>query len=300
MVNEKQSKKVNEYGFSKTAKFIISDSSLEDSNIVVFGVPLGKNSVKSLESLRYIDQFVEPMDLDANVNLLENVRTHDIGNVKLSSFDDITKMTRKVLGMNKIPLILGGNHLLTLYSLKAFDNFKLIVFDAHGDFKNSYDDEKIRDMNTVKGIDYNPEINDATWLRHASGFIKPENIMLIGIRSCDEFEFNDIKSSGIKYFTSRQIIENRSEVFKEIKEFTENSNLYISLDADVFDPSICPSVDMPEPDGIFFNDFKKVIKSINGKIVGIDVCCLNSKEDNEISEFLIVRSVFEMLGLVKI
>src|SRR3989338_5860922 len=186
-------------------QFISSNFSLEESNVVAFGVPLGKNSRKALDSLRRISQSVEPMDLDSDTNLLENVRVHDIGDIQLASFDKITEQTKKILNMNKVPLILGGNHLLSLYSLKAFDDVKLMVFDAHGDFKNSYEDEKIRDMDAVDGIEFNPKVNDATWLRRTAEFIKPENIMLLGLRSCDEFEFSDLKKSGIKFFTSRAI-----------------------------------------------------------------------------------------------
>ena len=276
-------------------QFISSNFTLEESNVVVFGVPLGKNARKALDELRRISQFVEPMDLDSDTNLLENIRVYDIGDVELDSFDRITEQTKKILQMNKTPLILGGNHLLSLFSLKAFNNVKLIVFDAHGDFKNSYEDEKIRDMDTVEGIDYNPKVNDATWLRRAAEFTKPENILLLGVRSCEEFEFNDLNESGIKFFTSRQMIENKDAIAEAVKKFTENSNVYISLDVDVFDPGICPSVDMPEPDGIFFNDFRNAIKSVNGKVVGMDVCCLNPQGNSEISEFLIVKSVFEMI-----
>ncbi len=280
-------------------QFINSNFTLEESNVVAFGVPLGKNSRKSLDELRRISQFVEPMDLDSGTNLLENAKVHDVGDVELTSFDKITAQVKKIRDMNKVPLILGGNHLLSLYSLKAYENIKLIVFDAHGDFKNSYEDEKIRDMDTIEGIEFNPKINDATWLRRVSEFIKPENIMVIGVRSCDEFEFNDLKQSGIKFYTSRQVIENKNEIADTIRKFTANSDVYISLDVDVFDPSICPDVDMPEPDGIFFNDFKNSIKLNQGKVVGIDVCCLNPIGNSEISEFLVIRCVFEMIGLLK-
>ena len=119
-------------------QFISSNFSLEESNVAAFGVPLGKNARKALDSLRRISQFVEPMDLGSGTNLLRNVRVHDIGDIDLTSFDKITEQTKKILDTNKIPLVLGGNHLLSLYSLEAFDNVKLIVFDAHGDFKNSY------------------------------------------------------------------------------------------------------------------------------------------------------------------
>lgn len=277
-------------------KFLNSNFTLEESNVVVFGVPLGKNSPKTLESLRYTSQFVEPMDLDSGLNLLEGVKTLDIGDINLGSFDEITSQTKKILDMNKIPLILGGNHLLSFYSLKAFENMKLVVFDAHADFKESYEDEKIREMDAVDGIDYNPKINDATWLKHISEVINPKNILLLGVRSCDEFEFNDLKNN-INYFTSRKIKENPDEVMRTVESFTQDSNVYVSLDIDVFDPSIAPAVDMAEPDGLFFRDFQKLVQSIKGKLVGADICCLNPIANNQISEFLVVRSIFEILAL---
>ena len=281
-------------------KFLGTDFTLEESNVVVFGIPLGKNSVNSLESIRRASNFVEPMDLDSEINLLEKIKTFDTGNIKLNSLDEITEQIKKILGMKKIPLMLGGNHLSSYYSARAFRNVKLIVFDAHGDFKKSYDDEKIRGMNYAEGIEYNPKLCDATWLNRISEIIPPENIMLLGVRSCDEFEFNDLKKSGIQYFTSRQMIDDPEYVMETLESFTRNSDVYVSLDFDVFDPSVAPAVDMPEPDGISFRDFQDSIKSIRGKIVGMDLCCLNSMEGNEISEFLAVRSLFEMLNIIKV
>ncbi len=280
-------------------KFASSQIDIEESNVVAFGVPIGKNSIKSLEALRYASQFVEPMDLDAGVNLLENVRISDLGNLEMDSLEEITRKTEHILAMDKFPLILGGNHLLSYYSLKAFNNIKLIVFDAHGDFKNSYEDEKIRDMDAVDNIDYNSKINDATWLRRVSEYINPENIALVGVRSCDEFEFKDLKKSGIKFFTSNDMKTNIDQASKFIEQFTKGSRVYISMDVDVFDPSICPSVDMPEPDGIFFNEFKKAVNSIKGDIVGLDACCLKSSSNSEISEFLVTRSIFQVLGSIR-
>jgi len=281
-------------------KFLKTDFSLEESNVVVFGVPLGKNSLKALDSLRCVSQFVEPINLDSGINLLENIRTVDIGDIKLDSLEEVTKQTKEILEMNKTPLIIGGNHLLSLYSLKAFEkDVKLIVFDAHADFKDSYDDEKIREMNFVENINYNPEANDATWLRRLSETINPRNILLLGIRSCDEFEFNDLKKSGINFFTSRKIKDNLDGAIKFIETFTKDSKVYISIDVDFFDPSIAPAVKMPEPDGLFFNDFQKLVDSTKGKLAGTDVCCLNPISNNEITEFLVVRSLFEVLSLIK-
>ena len=153
-------------------------------------------------------------------------------------------------------------------------------------------------MNESDGIDYNKQINDATWLRRISEIIPPQNILLLGVRSCDEFEFNDLKKSGINFFTNRSVNDHQDEVTEFVRQFTNESKVYVSVDIDVFDPSIAPAVDMPEPDGIFFNDFQKLVSAIKGRLVGLDMCCLNPIPNNEVTEFLAVRSLFEILGLI--
>ena len=114
-------------------KFSTDIFSEEEADVLVFGVPLGKDSDKALENLREVSWFVEPMDLDKKKNLLENVKTADIGDV--NSLHEVTEQTKNIISRGKVPLILGGNHLLSFYSVQAFDDVKLIVFDAHADFK---------------------------------------------------------------------------------------------------------------------------------------------------------------------
>jgi len=88
-------------------------------------------------------------------------------------------------------------------------------------------------------------------------------------------------------------------VQKKIQEFSEDSRIYITLDVDVFDPSIAPAVHQPEPDGIYFLEFKSLLRAISGSIVGFDVCCLKPIKGNQITEFLVTRVLFEILSLVK-
>jgi hypothetical protein len=71
-----------------------------------------------------------------------------------------------------------------------------------------------------------------------------------------------------------------------------------SLDIDVFDPSFAPNVHYPEPSGISFEDFRKVVDKIKGEIVGIDLCCLKFSEESYQTEFLAVKSLFKILSKV--
>jgi len=283
------------------SKFICNLYTPGEANVIVFGVPLGKDSKKALRSLREASDFVEIFDPDKRKNLLDDIRIHDIGNIKLKKLKEITKMVEEIISLRKIPLILGGGHLLTLFSLKAFDNIKLIVFDAHADLKEEYEDKRIRELNLANGIKFHRKINDATWLRRACEFINPENILLLGLRSCDEDEFEFIKNNKILYFTSNQIKDNIEKVKEILSRFTRDSKVYLSIDVDVFDPSIAPAVHHPEPNGIYLREFSELIDSIKGEVGGMDFVCLkHEKNRDQRTQFLIVRACLEVLGTVSL
>jgi len=279
-------------------KFICNLFTPEEAYVIAFGAPIGKNSKRSLISLREVSDLVEPFDLDKRRNLLQNVKIADIGDLKLKNLDEITEKTREITEKKKVPLILGGGHLLSFFALKSFEDAKLIVFDAHCDLKDKYEDVMIKNLDFVKGIKFNPRINDATWLRRTCEFFESRNVLLIGIRSCDEDEFNFMGKNGVSYLTSNQIKDNPQETEKKLKEFTKNSKLYVSLDIDVFDPSVAPAVHYPEPNGISFREFSWLINSIDGKIVGLDLTCLKAIKNNRLTEFFVIKSLFEILNLM--
>jgi agmatinase len=190
--------------------------------------------------------------------------------------------------------MLSYSHLPSYYAFQAFgENVKLVVFDAHADLKESYMDKKIAGY----GIK-NKKLNDATWLRNLCMIKNPKKIAILGLRSCDEEELNFIKNNGIFYYTSENIKKNLFQAKNVLREFTRNSHVYVSLDIDVFDPSVAPGVDHPEPNGLFFDHFSELVRFIGGEIIGMDVCCVKPMKGNDQTEFLAVRSVFEILSKI--
>jgi agmatinase len=275
-------------------KFAISHFNEEEANVIFFGIDYTKDSKEILEKIRDSSYFVEPFDFHGN-NLLEKVRLFDIGDFKIKSFEEISQKFIKIRKENKIPFMISRGHLPTFYATKNLKKEKLIVFDAHADCKNEYIDEII-----AFDVDKNKDekrFNGSTWLRR---LLENSNIevLLIGLRSFDEEEINFLKNRGAKFFISLDIIRNKVGVIEEIVRFTKDSEVYISLDLDVFDPSILPATDYPEPGGLSYFDFVDIIESIKGKLIGADVCCLKPIEDNLISEFLAVKSIFHILSKV--
>lgn len=285
---------------------LITDSyPYEDSRIIVFGVPLGKDAKKILNSLRESSWFIEFFDVDKKKNLIENAKFCDIGDIVLTSVDDILLQTKSVLDDGKIPLILGKSHLLTYYALKAFDDdVKLVSFDAHADIKDRYMDEKIGESIEPFNLDDESRFNCTTWLRRFCENGKEKDVALVGLRSCDADDYEFIERNNILHFTPSQIRKDfysMQRAKEKLREFVKDSKVYISIDIDVFDPSIAPAVDHPEPNGLHLPEFLELIKEVcKGRIVGLDLVEIALTEDKimEITEFLAVKSIMEILSLI--
>ncbi len=285
-------------------KFFTDIFSETESNVITFGVPIGRKSRQSLSSIRNVSWFIEPFDIDKKKNLMENVKIFDKGDIEIKNYGEMEKVSeavRDIAGKNKIPFAIGGGHLLSYYTAKEMPkDAKIIVFDCHADMKDDYMDEKMVDLDFISdGAELSPKMNDSVWCRRLSEKINPENIFLIGLRTFDEDDLKYMEEKKIHFVTASDLKKNINEVRTALWKFTENSNVHISLDMDVFDPSIAPAVDHPEPGGLTFREFQNLLQDVNGKIVGIDLCCLKPIPENEVTEFLAVRSVLEIMGLVK-
>ena len=280
-------------------KFLNSPYSLKEANVVFFGVPIGKRFSDVSKALRQTPVYMEDFDIESKKELLEGVRVVDEGDLKPKKAEDITEYTRSIVESNKVPVAIAGDH-PSLFTIPAFGkDIKVISFDAHCDLKDEYEDDNIVDLSTLWNGKFDARVNGATWLRRLSETMDPKNILLIGIRSCDAEELKFMEESGITYITAKDINENKEATRQKIQEFTQNSKVYITLDVDVFDPSIAPAVHQPEPDGIHFSEFKSLLHAVSGSIVGLDISCLKPIKGNQITEFLTTRALFEILSLVK-
>jgi arginase family enzyme len=287
-------------------KFIHNASSEKEANVIAFGVPLGKNSKKMLSSLRETNWFVESFNLEKRENPLEKVKVYDTGDIKIkNNLDNIFQQTFNISKKGKIPLALGKSHLLTLYTLGGVkERTRIVIFDAHADLANEYFDEKIAESVEGSGMEGNEKaiarFNCYTWLRRYCELVGAKNVCLLGLRACSEEELKFIEENKILCFTSAQIKKDLKKVKEELAKFVGDSDVYVSLDIDFFDPSIAPAVDHPEPNGLFFSDFLEILEVLKGKIIGFDVVEINPIEGNKVTEFLAIKTIFEILGNVKL
>lgn len=178
----------------------------------------------------------------------------DLGNV---SRENIPFVYERIFHDGKIPITLGGDHSLTAQIIKALGTkhgpISLVYFDAHPDFVSS------RDFYGSVVYDCLPYIN-------------PKSSVMIGIRSSELEEVQNIKKYGIRVFSPADIqYYGFKHTINEILSIV-GKNIYISFDMDCIDPAFAPGVSVPVPMGLNPVTASILLKNISHDgIVGMDI-----------------------------
>jgi agmatinase len=256
------------------SSFIGFEDDFEESVAVLFGVPFdGTTSFKPgarfapnamREDSWAIESYSPYQDKD-----LEDLKLFDYGNLELPFGDKknalrmIQEFTQEIIDAGKIPVMIGGEHLVSLAPVKAlskkYDDLNIIHFDAHTDLREEYLGEAL---------------SHATVLRRIYDQVGDGKINQFCIRSGlkEEFEWAK-KHSHLEKFTYNTL----ESCVRRLKD----KPVYITIDLDVLDPSVFPGTGTPEPGGINFHQMLEII-SIMSKlenVVGMDVVELSPRYD---------------------
>jgi agmatinase len=196
------------------------------------------------------------------------------------ALDQIKHKTEEIINQQQVPLMIGGEHLVTLGSVEAivkhYPQVRIIHFDAHADLRNDYLDEPL---------------SHACVLRRCHELIGDHRIFQFGIRSMskDEHEFAQSHVT-----TQRYQVTNLPAVVEQLKGYP----VYVTIDLDVLDPSVFPGTGTPEPGGISFNQLLEAIHSLNSlNIVGADINELSPHYDQSGVSTIIACKVLRELAL---
>ncbi|MFV0290036.1 MAG: agmatinase [Mangrovibacterium sp.] len=183
----------------------------------------------------------------------------------------------------KFPVLIGGEHSVSIGAFRAIakhhDDVTILQFDAHADLRESYE-----------GSTHN----------HACAMYQAKQvapIVQVGIRSMCEEE--SVHAEVNRMFYRYQIRQNSNWQDDVLKQLTKK--VYITIDLDVFDPSIMPSTGTPEPDGLLYYDVLSLIRKIADKfeVVGLDVVELCPNPMSKGSDFLAAKLIYQILTSVK-
>jgi agmatinase len=186
---------------------------------------------------------------------------YDGGDLELSfgspenALKQIGEFVHEIYRDGKRPLMIGGEHLVTLpavkAALKAFPDLHILHFDAHTDLREDY---------------LGQTLSHATVMRRIWDMVGDGRIFQFGIRSGDKAEFLWSES---RVFMNRYNLDGLPAVLEKL----QGKPVYFTLDLDILDPSVFPGTGTPEPGGISFHDLHEAILAIGSQlnIVGADI-----------------------------
>ena len=227
--------------------FIGCDSSYEASRIVLFGAPFDSTTSFrpgarfGCSAMRHESFGLETYSPYQNKDLTDYA-IFDSGDLELCfgsaemALADIEKRAAKILSDGKLPLLMGGEHLVTLGAVRAvakhFPNLHIIHFDAHADLRNDY---------------LGAELSHACVIRRCHDLLGDGRIHQFCIRSGDREEFQFAKEhTDFHPFGFGGLEELVNQLVKD------QVPVYLTIDLDCLDPSLFPGTGTPEAGGVTF------------------------------------------------
>ena len=194
----------------------------------------------------------------------------------------VKSIGEKILDGGFFPLMLGGEHLLSLGMIQAvasrMENLSILQLDAHTDLRETY-----------QGTAH----SNACVMRLASrhGALVP-----VGIRSLTTEERRWTEEHSLRVFYATDI-NNQSNWQKKVVEQLHR-HVYITIDLDVFDPAVMPAVGTPEPGGLHWYEVLKLLRSVcqGRKVVGADIMELCPQPGNIAPDFFAAKLVYKLLA----
>jgi agmatinase len=195
---------------------------------------------------------------------------------------EVYKTVKKYLNDAKFVTLFGGEHSISIGSIRAFreefDNLTVLQIDAHADLRPEYEGSRY---------------NHACAMSEAS---KTTNLIQVGIRSMDSSEVASMNMK--KVYFMHKIYQDEKWMKSVVSQCTPK--VYVTVDLDAFDIGLMPSTGTPEPGGFNYYTILKLIKKISKKyeVVGFDIVELAPNPNNQAPDFLAAKLYYQMLSLI--
>ena len=245
--------------------FHYCDGSYNDSEVVIFGAPYdGTTSNRpgtrfAPAAIRMESPGIESYSPYLDMDLCDGVY-FDAGDISVATgdselvLDEIESFVSGVVRDDKIPFMLGGEHLVTLGAVRAvakkFPDLHIVHFDAHADLRDEF-----------LGV----KLSHACVLRRCHELVGDGRIFQFGIRSGDRDELRWGRDKiSTRFFDF--------ETLEDTVEHLRDKPVYFTLDLDVLDPSCLPGTGTPEAGGVSFKELYRAVELVTSlNIVGLDM-----------------------------
>ena len=196
--------------------------------------------------------------------------------------DAVEEKVRFLLKENKFPVLIGGNHTVSIGAFRAagerYKNLSILQLDAHADLRQEYEGSPL---------------NHACAMARASE-VAP--VVQVGIRSISAEEVPSVREEN--FFPAHKLYYDKSLYSRALARL--NEDVWITIDLDVFDPSIMPSTGTPEPGGPEYFEIMHFLEKVAaGKnIVGFDVVELCPDPNNRMPDFVAAKVIYHLLSYI--
>jgi len=262
----------------------------EGARFVILGVPFdGTTSFKAGARfgptlIRHATLNLESYVLDYDIDIAE-LPVADIGDVAVvagdprKTADRVRETIEEIKRANPatIPVLLGGEHSQTLGAVEALKPKSYVVFDAHLDLRDNYEDNSY---------------NHACVARRISELGVDE--AMFGIRSGTKEEVEYAEEKGIRWVHARDYdFDAFVELVRPLPE-----PVYLSIDIDAFDLSLVPSTGTPEAGGLGFWDVVEAVEWLveNKRIAGFDIMEVAGENLGDITALTAAKLLFYFIG----
>ncbi|MBG0861237.1 MAG: agmatinase [Bacteroidales bacterium] len=189
---------------------------------------------------------------------------------------------RQLLNDKKFPVTVGGNHTVSIGAARAFSEYfsglSVLQLDAHSDLRQEYEGSKFNHACTMARIrEFAP-------------------VVQVGIRSMSAEEL--IYAEKERIFYSHDLFYNKKLYTAASGMLAED--VYITIDLDVFDPSIMPSTGTPEPGGPDYYELMHFLRDVtrNKKVRGFDVVEFCPSAGNKAPDFVAAKVLYQLLSYI--
>lgn len=250
--------------------FMDTATPFDEARYVVFGAPLDATASQRSGSrfapgaLRQASLYMETYSLRTGLDL-PDVSVADVGDLRglessEISLEKISKATRAISSSKKTPIMLGGEHTVTLGALRAVKPDLVVDLDAHMDLRDS-----------LLGL----RLSHGTFMRRAMEELDFK-LIILGCRavSREEVEFAEANEDRVAVVTAAELLRGRKDAGVEALRswYDEASSTYISVDMDVVDPAQAPAVGNPSPEGIGVSTLLDLVSAYaDERTMGLDL-----------------------------
>jgi agmatinase len=275
------------------------DLSPAEADFSVIGVPFDgaacsrKGAALGPERIRFWSTHLTPFSEDRT--RLGDIRIADLGDISIANQEeDFESVRRQVAGLPNIPIVLGGDHSISIPVLQAQrERYKgqrlgLLWVDAHPDLCDVFTGSRL---------------SHACVLRRAleAGY-DPGEVCLVGLRSWEEQEIDLIENGELNVYTAADVAERgMKRIASSVRsKLSDCDAVHISLDIDCLDPAFAPGTGIPDSGGLTSREVITLIKTLEGlPLAGLDVVEVSPPIDpSEATVFAALKIIMEFVAVI--